>query len=91
MAFGGIVVAGAALSFDGLVTTAIGRRPAASWYFAVSMLVEVAIGQLPTLTGEALALGCVLVLRSMAGCRGGEVIGDGAPPCSCWQDSSWRR
>jgi hypothetical protein len=51
--------AGAALSFDSLVTTAIGRRPAASWYFAVSTLVEVAIGQLPTLTGEALALGSV--------------------------------
>jgi hypothetical protein len=50
--------AGAALSFDGLVTASVGRRPAASWYFALSMLVEVAIGQLPTLTGEALALGC---------------------------------
>jgi hypothetical protein len=50
--------AGAALSFDGLVTGSVGRRPAASWYFALSMLVEVAIGQLPTLTGEALALGC---------------------------------
>ena len=50
--------AGAAMSFDGLVTASVGRRPAASWYFALSMLVEVAIGQLPTLTGEALALGC---------------------------------
>jgi len=50
--------AGGALSFDGLVTASVGRRPAASWYFAISMLVEVAIGQLPTLTGEALALGC---------------------------------
>ena len=48
----------AALSFDGLVTAAVGKRPAASWYFAISMLVEVAIGQLPTLTGEAMALGC---------------------------------
>lgn len=51
--------AGAALSFDRLVTAEIGRRPAASWYFAVSTLVEVAIGQLPTLAGEALALGSV--------------------------------
>src|ERR1700678_1400240 len=54
--------AGAALSFDSLVTAEIGKRPGASWYFAISMLVEVAIGQLPTLTAEALALGCAWCL-----------------------------
>jgi hypothetical protein len=50
----------ASLSFDRLVSGPTRRRPVASWYFAVSTLVEVAIGQLPTLTGEALALGCVV-------------------------------
>jgi hypothetical protein len=52
--------AAAALSFDRLVSSGLGRRPAGSWYFAAATLIEVAIGQLPTLTGEALALGCVV-------------------------------
>ena len=54
--------AGAAFCFDRLVVRELGRRPAGSWYFAASTVVEVAIGQLPTLAGEALALGSVLCL-----------------------------
>jgi len=53
---------GATYCFDRLVTRELGRRPAGSWYFAASTVVEVAIGQLPTLAGEALALGSVLCL-----------------------------
>ncbi len=52
--------AGAALCFDRLVSAALGKRPAGSWYFAVATAIAVAIGQLPTLTGEALALGCLV-------------------------------
>ena len=48
--------------FDRLVSVQFGRRPMASWYFAVSTFIEVAIGQLPTLTGEAFGIGCVLCL-----------------------------
>jgi hypothetical protein len=67
--------AGAALSFDRLVTAEVGRRPAASWYFAVSMLVEVAIGQLPTLTAEALALGCAWCFARWRTAGGGRLRG----------------
>ncbi len=51
-----------AAGFDRLLINATGRRPAASWYFALTTFIEVAIGQLPTLVGEAFALGCVLIL-----------------------------
>ncbi|MCL6091513.1 MAG: hypothetical protein M1435_00965, partial [Actinobacteria bacterium] len=54
-----------AACFDRLIIAASGgRRPAASWYFALTTFIEVAIGQLPTLAGEAFALGCVLALAS---------------------------
>jgi hypothetical protein len=56
--------AGAAFCFDRLVLREFGTRPAGSWYFAASTMVEVAIGQLPTLAAEALALGSVLCLAS---------------------------
>jgi hypothetical protein len=56
--------AGAAYCFDRLVVRQFGKRPAGSWYFAASTVVEVAIGQLPTLAGEALALGSVLWLAN---------------------------
>jgi hypothetical protein len=56
----GLSSAGATLAFDRLVAADLGRRPAGSWYFAISTVIEVAIGQLPTLTGEALALGSVV-------------------------------
>ena len=52
--------AAAATCFDRLVTAALGERPAGSWYFAVATVIEITIGQLPTLPGEALALGSVL-------------------------------
>jgi hypothetical protein len=58
--------AGATYCFDRLVVRQFGKRPAGSWYFAASTTVEVAIGQLPTLAGEALALCSVLCL---ANCR----------------------
>ena len=54
--------AGAAFCFDRLALRHLGRRPVGSWYFAITTFVEVAIGQLPTLTGEAFALGSVLCL-----------------------------
>jgi hypothetical protein len=54
--------AGAAFCFDRLVTDDLGRRPLASWYFAVATAIALSIGQLPTLAGEALALGCALCL-----------------------------
>ncbi|MDA8300313.1 MAG: hypothetical protein M0005_01925 [Actinomycetota bacterium] len=59
--------AGSAACFDRLVTIGFGRRPAGSWYFALTTLIEVAIGQLPTLVGEALALGSVLALYGAGG------------------------
>lgn len=58
----GVSAAGAAFCFDRLAVGEFGRRPAGSWYFAISTVIEVAIGQLPTLAGEALALGSVLCL-----------------------------
>jgi hypothetical protein len=56
--------AGAAYSFDRLVSTRLGGRPLASWYFALSTAVPIAIGQLPTLAGEALGLGCICWVSS---------------------------
>ena len=57
-------VAGAAFCFDRLAIREFGKRPAGSWYFAASTVIEVAIGQLPTLAAEALALGSVLCLAN---------------------------
>jgi hypothetical protein len=59
-----VSVAGATFCFDKLVVREFGKRPGGSWYFAASTVVEVAIGQLPTLAGEALALGSVLCLAN---------------------------
>jgi hypothetical protein len=69
--------AGAAFCFDRLTFRHFGRRPAGSWYFAVSTVIEVAIGQLPTLAGEALALGAVLCLVRYLDARGGAGLGGG--------------
>jgi len=63
--------AGSAFCFDRLAFRQFGRRPAGSWYFALSTVIEVAIGQLPTLAGEALALGSVLCLVQYHDARGG--------------------
>ena len=70
---------GATYCFDRLVTREIGRRPAGSWYFALSTVVEVAIGQLPTLTAEAMALGSVLCLAGYQRASSPEVTGGSAP------------
>ena len=59
----GVSAAFAAACFDRLVSSHFGRRPLGSWYFAASTLVEVAIGQLPMLSGEALGLGALLALH----------------------------
>ena len=49
-------------AFDRLTTDFLGRRTAGSWYFALSSLLQVAIGQLPFLAGEAFGLCAVLAL-----------------------------
>jgi hypothetical protein len=48
------------------LTAVVSKRPLASWYFAASTVVAVAIGQLPTMAGEALALGSALCLAQRA-------------------------
>ncbi len=53
----------ATYAFDRLVVAAWHRR-AASWYFAVSTLLQVTIGQGPFLAGEALGLLALLALRN---------------------------
>ena len=63
--------AAAASCFDRLVSADLGRRPAGSWYFAVSTVIAIAIGQLPTLTGEAFALGSVTCFARLARPGGG--------------------
>jgi hypothetical protein len=49
-------------AFDRLTTRHFGRRPLASWYFAASSALPVAIGQTPYLSGEALGLAAVVAL-----------------------------
>ena len=82
---------GATYCFDRLVTRELGKRPAGSWYFALSTAVEVAIGQLPTLAGEAMALGSVLCLagyRRSVSPRDADsrapITGNPAPGCPPW-------
>jgi hypothetical protein len=58
-----VSAAGAAFCFDRLVRSPAGR-PLGSWYFALLTFVPIAIGQLPTLAGEAFALGSVLCFVS---------------------------
>ena len=67
-----VALASAAVSaycFDALLSRGSGGyRSLSSCYFALSTVVEVAIGQLPTLAAEAFGLGCVLCLsRRWAG------------------------
>jgi hypothetical protein len=50
----------AAFAFDRLVVDHFGRRPLASWYFAISVVVEVGVGQFSFLLGEAFGLLAVL-------------------------------
>jgi hypothetical protein len=61
-AAGAVAAAGATLAFDRLVTVHLGRRPLGVWYFAVSQMLPVAIGQLPYLAGEALGLASLVAI-----------------------------
>jgi hypothetical protein len=74
----GLSVAVAAFCFDRLAIREFRKRPAGSWYFAASTVIEVAIGQLPTLAAEALALASVLCLAHF--CRPGRPPQTGPGP-----------
>jgi hypothetical protein len=50
-------------TFDRVVRSHLGSRPLGTWYFAVSMMLPVAIGQWPFLAGEAVGLTALLVLQ----------------------------
>jgi hypothetical protein len=50
-------------AFDRVVSAYLGSRPLGTWYFAVSTLLPVAIGQLPFLTGEAFGLAALVALQ----------------------------
>jgi hypothetical protein len=50
-------------SFDRVVSSYLGSRPLGTWYFAISTLLPVAIGQLPFLCGEALGLAALVALQ----------------------------
>jgi hypothetical protein len=54
--------AAAAACFDRIVVQLIGQRTLGSWYFALSTVLAVTIGQVPYLSGEAAALGAVVAL-----------------------------
>lgn len=64
VAIGAASAAVATYAFDRLTVAAWGRRGLASWYFALSTMLPVGIGQLPYLTGEALGLLALLALRN---------------------------
>jgi hypothetical protein len=49
-------------SFDRVIRSTLGARPLGTWYFAVSTLLPVLIGQWPFLAGEAVGLTAVLML-----------------------------
>lgn len=50
-------------SFDRVIRTYFGSRPLGTWYFAISMLLPVTIGQWPFLAGEAAGLLSLLSLQ----------------------------
>jgi hypothetical protein len=50
-------------SFDRVVSAYLGRRPLGTWYFAISTLLPVIIGQLPFLMGEAFGLTALVALQ----------------------------
>jgi hypothetical protein len=61
-----IAVASAVLatwSFDRVIRSYLGARPLGTYYFAISTLLPVAIGQWPFLAGEALGLTALVVLQ----------------------------
>jgi hypothetical protein len=50
-------------AFDRLTAAAWGRRSIGTWYFAVTTILQVAIGQLPFLTAEAIGLLALVALN----------------------------
>jgi hypothetical protein len=59
-------IAAAALAtwaFDRMVSFNLGSRPLGTWYFAISTVLPVAIGQLPFLWGEAFGLAALVALQ----------------------------
>ena len=50
-------------AFDRMVSFNLGSRPLGTWYFAVSTVLPVAIGQLPFLWGEAFGLAALVALQ----------------------------
>lgn len=50
-------------AFDRMVSFNLGSRPLGTWYFAVSMVLPVAIGQLPFLWGTAFGLAALVALQ----------------------------
>ncbi len=61
VAVGSAVVA--TWSFDRMVRSVMGARPLGTWYFAVSTLMPVMIGQWPFLAGEAAGLAALVSLQ----------------------------
>jgi hypothetical protein len=60
------VVASAAIAtwaFDRVVRSYLGARPLGTWYFALSTLMPVAVGQWPFLAGEAAGLMALVMLQ----------------------------
>lgn len=53
----------ATLAFDRVIRAHFGSRPLGTWYFAVSMVLPVIIGQLPFLAGEAAGLLALVALQ----------------------------
>ena len=63
VAVGAASAAVATYAFDRLAVGAWGRRGPATWYFALSVMLPIGIGQLPWLSGEAFGLLALLALR----------------------------
>ncbi|HET7523654.1 MAG TPA: hypothetical protein VFJ79_05855 [Acidimicrobiales bacterium] len=53
----------ATLAFDRVIKGYFGSRPLGTWYFAVSTVLPVIIGQLPFLAGEAAGLSALVALQ----------------------------
>ena len=53
----------ATLAFDRVIRAHFGSRPLGTWYFAVSTVLPVIIGQLPFLAGEAAGLTALVALQ----------------------------
>ena len=58
-----VTAALATWAFDRVVRGYFGSRPLGTWYFAVSTILPVMIGQLPFLAGEAAGLAALLALQ----------------------------